>query len=613
MKLIKRLKSKQVIAVLSLCVAIAVIYLITTLITTIVFRQNAGERIVEFERKSAILKSEVMGIDTQLIEYDTDEFGYTVFISVSDAKNKANVSNGNGKTIESAYNRAVKSATEQIKTNAMEPVWIKSDVVIRIKEVDYDYVQAKLEKTFFNEFMRVGISFDKKFERAVMETEINANVLLNYPENEININKMRNYLKSQGRKRPTKSYLEETLYLFTTQGHLMDEHDEIHELYNDGHEIGRRMNDYIDKEKALHTMNTSIDFLTRNVQKDGSFVYGYKPVANRKIGSYNILRHTGTIWSLVSHYTATGDESILPYIDSTVGHLLDCVVWKDENTAYILEKKNGELKLGGNGIAVFTLIKYMDVLETDEYLDLVVALGNGILELQNEDGSYWHVMEYPDFNRTDEFRTIYYDGEATFALAAIYGFTKEQIYLDHAVLALDYFIENEYEQYRDHWIAYTVNEVTKHAPEERFFEFGLLNVQANMHGLYNRPTTYHTFNELIMSTFELYDRIITNDIEVPYLEEFDTDEFLEMLDYRIWYMYNGYFYPEYVMYFEDIETHIGNFFVRHDKFRARIDDTQHFYGGLFLYYQNYERLLEYRELSKVVKPVNHKNYTVLAR
>ena len=59
-------------------------------------------------------------------------------------------------------------------------------------------------------------------------------------------------------------------------------------------------------------------------------------------------------------------------------------------------------------------------------------------------------------------------------------------------------------------------------------------------------------------------------------------------------MLNGYAYPEYVMYFKYPEQALGAFFVRHDGYRIRIDDIQHFCGAYYSFYKNYDRLSELR-------------------
>ncbi|MGX8704991.1 MAG: glycosyl hydrolase family 88, partial [bacterium] len=139
-----------------------------------------------------------------------------------------------------------------------------------------------------------------------------------------------------------------------------------------------------------------------------------------------------------------------------------------------------------------TLTEYMDLFEDDRYTDVCIALGEGILKQQNpETGSYWHILG-GGFIRAEEFRTIYYDGECTFALARLYSLTGEQKWLDAACKAIDHFIDWDYTRYRDHWVAYSLNEVTKYVDRQDYYEFALANATNNYKRIKGRYRTYPT-------------------------------------------------------------------------------------------------------------------------
>jgi hypothetical protein len=265
------------------------------------------------------------------------------------------------------------------------------------------------------------------------------------------------------------------------------------------------------------------------------------------------------------------------------------------NTVYLAEKSKGEVKVGGNAIAVIMLTEYMDATGSQRHRTLCEELGNGIMELfDKRDGSFFHVLNFPTLSPKDKFRTVYYDGEATFALARLYGFTGDKKWLDAAALSADRFIREGYEKHRDHWVAYAMNELTKHLPEDKYLSFGLKNANVNLDRIYNQDTTYHTYLELLCVTFEMYSRILEQGLECSYLEKFRAAKFVETIYHRADYMLNGYGYPEFVMYLKFPACDMGGFFVRHDGFRMRIDDIQHFCGAYYSFYRNYGRLEELR-------------------
>lgn len=235
----------------------------------------------------------------------------------------------------------------------------------------------------------------------------------------------------------------------------------------------------------------------------------------------------------------------------------------------------------------------MDAFGTDKYLDVCRKMGNGILSLMDqENGTYYHVLN-GDFSEKEEFRTVYYDGEATFALCRLYSVTGDQVWLDAAKSAVNHFIAADYVQYRDQWVAYSMNEITKYVDDPAYYAFALRNVQENYEQI-NRETTAPVCFELLMSTFELYDRLLERGASIG---GFDDEEFLRTIYSRADRMLDGYFYPEYAMYMENPSRILGAFMVREDGYRTRIDDVQHCIGGYYLYYKNYAKLVGYGMLS----------------
>ena len=225
------------------------------------------------------------------------------------------------------------------------------------------------------------------------------------------------------------------------------------------------------------------------------------------------------------------------------------------------------------------------------YTEIACALGNGILSLLNpETGEFSHVLNM-DFSLKERYRTVYYDGEAAYALCRLYRLTKEEKWLFYAEKAVDHFLTADYTRYRDHWVAYAMNEITRYIHRDDYDTFALRNARVNLDFLYKRETTYHTFLELLMVTFETYERILAENPGLPYLKEFDLPYFLRTIRVRADRMLNGFFFPEYAMYMRCPDKILGSFMVRHDGFRVRIDDVQHNIGGFYLYYKNYSHLL----------------------
>ena len=55
----------------------------------------------------------------------------------------------------------------------------------------------------------------------------------------------------------------------------------------------------------------------------------------------------------------------------------------------------------------------------------------------------------------------------------------------------------------------------------------------------------------------------------------------------------GYFYRNMQCIWQIPTSILDTFMVRHDGYRVRIDDVQHNVGGYYLYYMNYDKLVDY--------------------
>lgn len=581
----------------SLIITCSVIFLIVAaVVVSYLVTQNSKLSSIElFEKKAGLLMEQVVSgtRDGELSGEIEDGLPKgVVFISICNGDERAKVFTGTGDTKQAAWDDAYSKAHNFVEENSYNCLWVKADLMGEAKTMSIDEFSTELAH-YRHEFFRKGISFDKDFNTALLEAELNAGKILDYDEECVNTTYLRNYLSKSDRT-PIVT-LPDQYVIFNCIGWICDEDSKVYDLISDDADYGRRKVDLIDKDYAAELVKNASSFLIDQVNDDGSFVYGMYPRFDRNIDNYNIVRHASTLWSLVCQYRMTGNEELVSVIDKTIDYMIDtAVISIDDNTSYLLEKKSDEIKLGGCGVAVVALTEYMDAFGSDKYKDVAIKLGNGILTMLNEDtGEYYHVLN-GDCSRKEQFRTVYYDGEATFALCRLYSLTGDEKWLNAAKAAVEHFIDADYVQFKDHWVAYSMNEITKYVDDDRYYTFALRNAQENLDRIYNRDTTYHTYFELLMSTFELYDRMIEKGIHVDYLDNgFDLEYFLKTIYKRADHMLNGYFYPEYAMYMANPNRVLDTFMVRHDGYRIRIDDVQHNVGGYYLYYKNYDKLVEY--------------------
>ncbi len=545
-----------------------------------------------FQEKSSLLKEYALADWVRLEAGNTPagEAGNVIFLSVCDGTKRAKVYSGTGQTLEEAWDAALNKADSALQRRKVYPRWVKADVVYFSELISAEEL-LQATRSSQKEAFRYGIAFDNTFNTALLEAELNGVKIYNYEDGGINLDVLNRYLE-KNKQNPINA-LPKTYTLFQCASWLCDEDNTVYELNGNDLDYGRRRLDFSapDGAYAKDLILNASGFLANQIEDDGSFLYGIYPRFNEEIDGYNMAGHAGALWSLIDCYSLHSNSESAKRITQGIDFMLDQVVYDSNGNAYLYEKESDEIKLGAGSLAVIALTEYMEAFQDNKYQDVCCALGNGILSLLDQSGGqYYHVLN-GDFTPKEAFRSIYYDGEATFALCRLYGLTGEQIWLDAAKSAVQHFIEADYTRCKDHWVAYSMNEITKYVTNNAdYYAFALKNVQKNLQEIKECDTTSPTDLELLMATFELYDRMIANGGSTS---GFDLDEFLNTISRRAERQLNGYFYPEYAMYTANPQRVLNTFMIREDGFRVRIDDVQHNIGGYYLYYLNYDKLIEH--------------------
>ncbi|MBR5270421.1 MAG: hypothetical protein IKU21_07965, partial [Anaerotignum sp.] len=466
-----------------------------------VLQNSTVLQVKKFQNKIAALHGfcESKGVFTYLKECELD-YPYAAFVSVGNTSSRAMVFSASGETAETAWQQAVSKAEEYLQKAPYVVDFVKVDLVDTVLPATLDGINEVLRNTK-KSFFRYGISFDHSFESAFLEQELNTARLAIYGEKGgLSRKRINEYL--QERKHNVLEKLPQDILVFSCVAAIADQDDSVHLLYDDGYAYGRREIETVDDALLDHILTTSGTQLSNMLEKTGMFQYGYFADLDQKIPSYNIVRHVAAIWALLMHYSRNPNEKLKERIEAAITYAIQTAIEEKDGAAFVVEHASNEIKLGANAVAIISLVTYTDIMQDEKYVPLAQKLAEGILRCQNPDGDWWHILSYPEAERKEKYRIVYYDGEATFALAKLYGLTKEEKWLQAAQRSVEYFIRNDYTKYRDHWVAYSVNEVTKYNPDKRYFDFALQNVEKNILRVYKQDTSYHTYLEMLMASFE---------------------------------------------------------------------------------------------------------------
>ena len=168
---------------------VLVILIVAAVAVGYISSQNKRADDIElFDRKSALLKEQVLS-DARASELSGEiEDGLpdsVVFISICNGDERAKVFTGTGADKETAWNDAYSQARAFVEENSYNCLWVKADLVGEAKTLNTEELSTELHH-FRPEFFRKGISFDKEFNTALLESELNGAKILDYDKECVN-------------------------------------------------------------------------------------------------------------------------------------------------------------------------------------------------------------------------------------------------------------------------------------------------------------------------------------------------------------------------------------------------------------------------------------------
>jgi len=171
----------------------------------------------------------------------------------------------------------------------------------------------------------------------------------------------------------------------------------------------------------LEAFDEAIDrfasYLMRSTKKDGMFKYRINMDSTVKVkDKYNILRHAGAIYAMCIYYERCPNENM-----------------------------RSAIKRAGRYLRDESILTPLPVLK---------ALGQSIVYMQKEDGSFYSKYIPSMGGLQDKWQSLYYPGEAALGLLMLYEKDPSNVWLQAAYQALEYLArsrENSTYVPADHW------------------------------------------------------------------------------------------------------------------------------------------------------------------
>lgn len=516
-----------------------------------------------------------------------------VFISVSDGQAAAAVVRGAGAGIAEATAQAIEQARALVGAGR-DPVWIKVDIVAEV----YAQPAALLDapQPYERERSLFGLAFDEASGLAFLPEEVLVRTLLN-SDQELKLDNIEAYLAALDQ--PTDaleriiSAGQADLYRFSTLSFFSDGGDLLR-LYR-GH---RLFEGDLAPADLLGAAEAGGRYLARSVNADGSFVYSYFAKTDEVPDDYNLVRHAGTLYAMLELYGVTGDPALLEAAQRAIGYMNDRTLpCEAHGVDALCPVEGGEVKLGGNALAIVALAEYTRQTGDEQYLPLMRDLARWIVSVQAADGEFTIHQQVYSTGEAQTFTSEYYPGEALLALLRLYALDPDEAWLDAAARGATWLITvrdgelTDAQLSHDHWLLYALNELYRYRPDALYYDHAMRiagAIVASQHldppypdwagGYYTPPrsTPAATRGEGLSAAYQL-----ARDFGTPQ----QAQPILEAMQRGAAFTLRTQFYPETAMYLADPPRALGGFHTSLTDYEIRIDYVQHAISSLLGLYR----------------------------
>ncbi|MFZ4899328.1 hypothetical protein ACOYYM_14125 [Enterococcus durans] len=528
-----------------------------------------------------------------------------LIVSVGDFKKRGQIYEFYGNNLKVIWNNLLTA----YRINQFEKApYLRLDIVTNEESADYHQVNERLKKIKRNNYVDFNLRIDGLRKRSFLKEELVANAIIkpskthkvgkNHPDLHIDPQNYRGYIKRKyGREETDLSYLERSKFYFFETTSFYLEQGNVYPLknYGNGNRVREVTYDNLEETTRLVIEQGSM-YLKKQLTKSGQFIYGYYPCYNQLLKGYNSVRHFSSLYALAEAAEYSYDPNMLQNIKNGLLWGIDNVT--SEVDGYLLIKdylnKEIEYKLGAQATAILAIAKYIEVTGDQQFYKYLSRLIETVSKkFITSNSKTIHVLD-ADLNLKEQFRIIYYDGEILFSLLRAYGVFHDYAIFEICEGLMERFVTDGYQKYHDHWLSYATNEMIKYQEKDTYYEFGIKNAMVNIDFIDKRDTAYPTMLELLVAASKMMKKLETSESRKRLFkteEEFIAiqDRINTVMEKRVLHeITTGVMFPEFAQFFKKPEVINYGFFARHDRFRMRIDDAEHFLSGLINYLVHYK-------------------------
>lgn len=505
-----------------------------------------------------------------LEETYNSEIFYAYALSISNDKDKAHVVYSIKPDNNDAILDVKEKAIKYVKDNNIKVKYLKLDVCYNFDNETVNDIKNMIIST--NEYsLNKGIILS---DTLFLPCELDINKIFNYSTSNnakaINLDNLNMYLKK--REKVKLDSLPNIAYLFDTKGYFLDNDNTVIKIANDDISLySREITDM--KEETKRIIKEETNLLYSLIEPNGTFRYYYDIITGNEVSdNYNLLRHAGSVISLIRNYDVIddSDKNKEEKINKTLDLLENYTLYQGEFG--LLQSEEDELNLGGTALSCCCYNEYYKHIKNDTMYKLkALKLADGIVACSNDKGELVQTY-FPSFAVKDSFVSEYYDGEAMLALYMTYENFGNDNYLKRANELLDHYIREYGVTDSNHWIGYALSYATKYSNDRKYYDYLSDILNKKYESMYERNYTSYSTNEFVQNIDVIYDRMLENNISSN-LRKYSKEQINNLIEKKQRYILSSVANKENSIYF-DTQEFSGAVMLRTD-YELRVDEIQH--------------------------------------
>lgn len=226
------------------------------------------------------------------------------------------------------------------------------------------------------------------------------------------------------------------------------------------------------------------DYLSHSTDETGKLTYLYHPSRAEPSDAYNIVRHAGTVWSMLEVHAALPDPALLDAARRALGYLARAAPAcpADPRQSWIVE--DGRAKLGGSALAVVAFARYQELTGDRRHEAVMLSLGRYLLAQQDASGRFFPATRRVPDGAVLEPHSAYFPGESVLALLRLHRLTRDPAWLAAARRGADWLVDVRdagvptHALEHDHWLLYALRELCDVEPRANLARHGLRVAEA---------------------------------------------------------------------------------------------------------------------------------------